>query len=253
MNTDLQKAGLWKRAAAWLLDAILVSILAVGIGFLLSSLLGYDSYNNTLEEAYARYEAAYGITFDISQEAYLGLSQGEREAYDAAYGALIADEDAMHAYQMVMNLTLVVLSLGMLLTLLLLEFAVPLLLGNGQTVGKKIFGLGLMHIDGIRVSRTQLFARALLGKYTIETMIPLYVLLMLFWGTMGILGGAILLILAVVQVVLVAVTRRNSAIHDLLANTVVVDLSGQWIFDSREDLLEAQKKRAAERAEKEAY
>ena len=34
MGLDLQKAGLWTRFAAWLFDAILVCVIAVGIAFL---------------------------------------------------------------------------------------------------------------------------------------------------------------------------------------------------------------------------
>jgi len=56
MAVDIQKASIWKRTAAWMFDGILVSVLAVGIGFLLSMLLGYDNYSETLDLAYAEYE-----------------------------------------------------------------------------------------------------------------------------------------------------------------------------------------------------
>lgn len=56
MSPDLQKASMWKRLSAGIFDAILLSILAVGIG-----------YSKTLEVSYARYEAEYGIVFDITQ------------------------------------------------------------------------------------------------------------------------------------------------------------------------------------------
>lgn len=253
VRTELQKASLWKRFAAWMLDGILVCILAVGVAYVLASVLGYDAYNQQLDAAYEQYETQYGIKFDIGQEAYEKLSPQEKQKYDDAYQALIADQEAMHAYQMVMNLTLVIVSIGLLLTVLLLEFAVPLLLKNGQTVGKKVFGLGLMHREGIRINTVQLFARALLGKYTIELMIPVYILLMVFWGTMGVMGTAVMLILLVAQVVSVAVTRTNSALHDLLANTVVVELSSQWIFESREALIEYQKQQHAKAAAEQPY
>ena len=42
MVYDLQKAGLWKRIAAWMFDGILTGILAVGFGFVLSLVLGYN-------------------------------------------------------------------------------------------------------------------------------------------------------------------------------------------------------------------
>ena len=68
MNLDLQKAGMWKRIAAWMFDGIFLSILAVGLGVLLSGLLGYDSYSAAVVEAYRQYETEYGIVFEITQE-----------------------------------------------------------------------------------------------------------------------------------------------------------------------------------------
>lgn len=253
MGNDLQKAGVWKRIAAWMFDGILVGILAVGLGLLLSGLLGYDSHSQTLDAAYAKYEAEYAITFDITQEAYEALPAEKRQSYDAAYEALIRDEEAMYAYNMMLSLTLVITSFGILLAYLLWEFLLPLWLGNGQTLGKKIFGLCLIRNDGVRVNTMQLFTRMLLGKYTLETMIPVSILLMLFWGTMDLTGTLILFALLVAQLVCLAVTRTNSAIHDLLAGTVVVDMSSQMIFRTTEDLIAYQKQAAAEQAARQAY
>lgn len=253
MVYDLQIAGLWKRIAAWMFDGILTGILAVGLGLLLSGLLGYDGYSKTVDQAYARYEAEYGITFEISQEEYQALSDPERASYGAAYDALTADGEAMYAYNMMLNLSMVITTLGILLAILLWEFAIPVLLGNGQTLGKKIFGLCLVRNDGVKVNSMQLFARTVLGKFTIETMIPVYLLLMLFWGTMDLTGTLMILGLIVAELMVLALTRTNSAIHDLLAGTVVVDITSQMIFRTTEDLIEYKKKIAAEQAARQRY
>ena len=253
MSNDLQKAGFWKRMAAWIFDGIFLSILAVGLGVLLSGLLGYDSYSNAVDEAYARYEGEYGITFEITQEEYDALTEEKRLSYDAAYAALIADTEAMYDYNMMLNLSLVVTTGGILLAYLLWEFFLPLWFGNGQTLGKKIFGLCLVRNDGVKLNTLQLFARTLLGKFTVETMIPVYILLMLFWGTMDLTGTLMLGALALGQAVCLCVTRSNAAIHDLLAGTAVVDMASQTIFRSTEDLIAFQKKVAAERAARQPY
>ena len=253
MVYDLQKAGMWKRIAAWMFDSIMTGILAVGVGLLLSALLGYDAHSETLDAAYARYEAEYGVVFDISQAEYEAMTEAERESYDIAYDALVADDEVLYAYNMVLNLTLLITTLGILLAVMVWEFLVPLLLGNGQTLGKKIFSLCVIRSDGVKVNNMQLFTRTLLGKFTIETMIPVYILLMLFWGTVGLMGTLILAALLVAQCICVAVTRTNSAIHDLLAGTVVVDFSSQMIFRTTEDLIAYQKKVAAERAARQTY
>jgi len=43
MIYDLQRANMWKRISAYLLDAILLGMVVVGFAFLLSGVLGYDS------------------------------------------------------------------------------------------------------------------------------------------------------------------------------------------------------------------
>jgi len=253
MVYDLQKAGLWKRIAAWLFDVILTGILAAGFGLLLSWLLGYDGYSAALEQAYDRYEAEYGVVFDISQEEYLAMPDEAQQNYDAAYAALIADAPAMHSYQMTINLSLVITSVGILLAVLLWEFLIPLWLGNGQTPGKKIFSLCLVRNDGVKLNTMQLFVRSILGKYTVETMVPVFILMMVFGGIVGMSGTLCLLVLAVAQVLCLILTQNNCAIHDLLAGTVVVDITSQMIFRTTEDLIAFKKQVAADQAARQPY
>lgn len=253
MANDLQKADLWKRFSAWLFDAVLMLTLAVGAGMLLSGWLGFETHSDTLEAEYARYEALYDVSFDISEADYMAMTEEARQNYDAAYQALIEDQQAMYHYNMVINLMLVIVSGGLLAAVLIWEFFLPLLFGNGQTLGKKLFGLGLVRKDGVQLNNLQLFTRTLLGKYTIDTMIPAAVLLMLFWGSLNLTGTLVLLGLLLGQIFCVALSKTNSAIHDLLAGTVVVDITSQHIFRSTEDLIAYQKKVAAERAARQTY
>ena len=250
---DLQKASIMKRFAAWLIDAILVSVLAVGVGCLLSLTLGYDNYNDAVTAGYARYEAEYGVVFDITQDEYLALNETDRANYDAAYDALVADEEILHAYNMVVSLMLLIITLSLLAGVFLVEFLAPLLLKNGQTVGKKIFSLAVMRNDGVKLSTLQLFTRSILGKFTVETMIPAYILIMLFWGTMGILGIAVLAGLLILQAVLLIATKTNALFHDIIAYTVVVDFPSQRIFNSTEELIEYTKRIHAEQAARQDY
>ena len=250
---DLQKASMWKRAAAWILDVILTAVLAVGFGVLLSTILNFDGHYNSLLAGYDRYEAQYGVEFAITAEAYQQLEGEAKTNYDAAYQALIHDEQVLKDYNMVINLSLIITSVGILLAVLLLEFAVPLWLKNGQTVGKKAFGIGLVTADCIKVNPMQMFVRALLGKYTVETMIPVYILMMFLWGTMDMTGTIVLFGLLVAQVVCIAVTRNNCAIHDKLAGTVTIDLASQRVFESPEALVEYIKHIHAEQAQKQDY
>ena len=189
----------------------------------------------------------------IEPEEYAAMSQTETEQYNVAYEALIHDADAMHAYNMVINLSMVITSIGILLAVLLWEFFVPLWIGNGQTLGKKIFSLCLVRNDGVKLNNMQLFARTILGKYALEIMIPVFIVLMLFWGTAGLGGTVILFALALAQLLCVAISRTNSAIHDFLAGAVVVDITSQMIFRTTEDLIAYKKRIAAEQAARQVY
>ena len=166
MLFSIQKANMWKRFAAWMLDAILVMILATGAVSGVSALLGYDAQYQVVNDGYARYEAQYGVSLDISYEEYGALSEAERKNWDAAANALRTDEAVLEAYSNVIGLTLLITALSVLVAVVICEFVVPLFLHNGQTVGKKIFGLCLIRNDGVKVNNLQLLTRALLCKGT---------------------------------------------------------------------------------------
>lgn len=234
---DFQKADLWKRISAFLFDLIILAIASVGVAFLLSGLLGYDSYSDQLESVKLRCEQESGVELDLSSAEYEALTESERASYDDTYAAFANDPEAVYAYGMMVNLTFLIVVFALLFAFLLLEFLVPLLLGNGQTVGKKIFGIGVMREDGVRVTTMLLFVRTVLGKYTVETMIPVMILLMLWFGSMGIFGLLMILLMLIVQIVLIASSRARTPIHDRIAHTVTVDLASQKIFDTPEELL----------------
>lgn len=253
MIYDLQKASVWKRAAAGIFDAIILVTLCVGVAFLLSAAFDYDGHNQTFEACYDKYEKSYGVDFDISSEAYDALSNEEKLNYDEAYKAFVNDETVLYEYEMVVNLSILITTLSVLISYIALELAVPALFGNGQTLGKKIFSIGVIRTDGVKLSSFQLFVRTILGKYTIETMIPVFILMMLFWGMMDLAGAIVVIALLLTELIMITVTNNNSLIHDMLAVTVTVDMSSQMIFESADEKIEYQKKIAAERAENQVY
>lgn len=250
---DLQKANVWKRIAAWLLDSMLTCVIAVGFIAALSAMLGYESHNSALQAAYDRYEVQYGVQFNLTQSEYEALSPEELEIYQQAYEELVADDEVLYQYNMVINLSLVITTVGILLGVLCVEFIVPLLLKNGQSLGKKVFGLALVRQDCVGVTTLQMFIRTLLGKYTIETMIPVYMMLMFLWGMLDLTGLIVLAALLIGQMICLAATRNNSAIHDLLAGTVVVDFSSQRIFRNTDELIAYTNRLQAERAARQDY
>ena len=241
---DLQKAVITKRAAAWLLDAILMCVIALGCAVALTVVLRFDSHNAALNRGLEAYEQQYGPAVNATEEEYEAMSQAQKESYG----------EIAYLSQLVFNLTLIMITVSALIGVMVTQFVVPLLLKNGQTVGKKAFGIGVMRVDGVKINNLQLFVRALLGKYTVGTMVPVYLMLKIFvfyTGTivdLGVLAGIFLL-----QLICVCVTQTNSPVHDLMAGTVVVDLGSQRIFENTEELVEYTKRIHAERAQEQDY
>jgi len=253
MIYDLQRASLWKRVSAWLLDAILLCITATLMAWLLSLAMNYDGYREQLDARYSIYEEQFGISRYVTQAELDAMTEEEISIRNAADQALKADTEALRLNDLLTYMMITIASLSILLAYLALEFTVPLIFGNGQTVGKKVFGVGVMRSNGIRVNGVCMFIRTVLGKFTIETMIPVMMLMMLFFGAIGfpglVIGGGIIL----VQLLLLISTKEHSLIHDKLANTVTVDLASQMIFNTQEDLIAYKQKIAAEKAAQQSY
>lgn len=250
---DLQKASVLKRISAYLLDIILFIIFVTFIGALVSQVVNYPDQLEAHTAHYQKYYDEYGIKPNITAEEYNNLTEKEKSAYKAADAAIRQDRAIIDSEIKLFNLFLVITASSIFLAHLILEFLVPLFLHNGQTVGKKIFAIGLMRIDGVRISPFQLFVRSIIGKCVIETLVPLMLLAMLIMGLMGIMSLIVIGLFLILQIILFFASKTNSPIHDNLAVTVAVDLSGQVIFNSAEELLEAKKKAAAEQAQESAY
>lgn len=234
---DFQKADMWKRISAWLFDFIIICMTIVGIAWLLSVAFRYDFHYANLEAAYDKYEQEYGVNLDISAEESEKLTEEQKAIYQEIAEKMQKDPQIRGTYTVVVNLVLTVTALSILLGHFLIGFMIPMFLGNGQTLGKKIFAIGVMRFDGVRLSNLQLFVRSILGKCVVETLVPVFIIMMIFLGTTGIVGVAVLAALALSQIVSVIATKARTPIHDMMASTVTMDMASQMIFESPEELL----------------
>ena len=253
MINDVQKANLWKRISAFMFDAILVITVAVGIAYLLSTALGYDNTIAQREQLRKEYETKHGVVFDMPAEDYEKLTEEEKQKINEAYADFASDEAVNLLDVKIVNITLIVTVFGILIPMIIFEFVIPLCFGHGRTLGKKIFGTGVMRVDGVKISTFQLFVRSILGKFTLETMIPVFLVLLFLFDIMPLACLVGLLVLGTLQVALVLFTQLKTPIHDMIAGTTVVDYASQMIFDSPEALLAYKEKVHAEAAEKAEY
>ena len=267
MIYDLQRASLVKRFSAFLLDFVLMAMLFTGAMLIVSSMTGYDTHFNDLETRLTEIQEQYnipaieeetGIYFNkfqlLSEEERLSVDEKVYQTYTECTNALTTDAKTIKLYETVLSLSILIVSISMLITFLILEFIVPLILKNGQTVGKKVFSIAVMRIDAVKISPTILFIRTILGKYTIGTMVPIVMVIMLLFGSSPIIISiAIVLLILLLQIILLFTTKTRSLIQDYLASTVVVDFQSQMIFDSVEAKQEYQLRLHKEAAEKASY
>ena len=257
MYSDIQKAGLWQRIAAGILDMILLLVLTTGVCWGLSAVFNFEGYLEQSEVIRQQYTQQFDLPEEVSQEMVNAMTPEEYGEYkakvEAADAAIREDAEAVRVLNMVVNLSLIIASGGILLSMILLQFVVPLLFGNGQTLGKKVFNLCVIRNDGVKLNNLQLFTRVLLGKYAVGVMIPVYAGIMLLLNIPKLLLLLLAAVLMISQVVSFLATRNHSLLHDRMAGTVVVDYGSQKIFKTTEDLIEYQKKLAAERAARQQY
>lgn len=270
----IEKASILKRISAYILDGILTIIIVTGVLFALSGIVKYDSYYEKMDSFYLAFEEENGFSYTMFNKTEEELNEKEKKIkeisskneseltleekefkveYEKAIENFANNEDVLYTYNLLVNLTLLITTISVLVAIIIVEFIVPLILKNGQTVGKKCFGICLVKNNCVRINNIMLFVRAVLGKFTIETMIPLYIIILIIFGGAGITGTFVLLLILVIQLVLIIATKNNSLIHDLMAGTVVVDKTSQMMFDSEEELLKFKQDFYKEEAKNQTY
>ena len=245
MAFSLQKANMYKRISAWLFDAVMCLVLATGMLVVMSALLKYDvqaeKLNGIYEDYYAKYEAEHeGLELNPTEEVYNAFTPEELEVFnyhlDEVSKLIGADEEAQRLQVVIINYTFVMITVSLLVVSLVWYFLIPMIMRDGRTLGKKIFGLAVMRTSGLKISNQILFIRSILGLFTMETMVPVFFALMIYFGLLGIVGVVAAVMLGILEIVVMAKTKTNASIHCLLSDTVVVDFASQQIFQTQEAL-----------------
>ena len=253
MKTDIQKADFWKRISAFLFDIVMILVVVIGVAGLMSTVLGYDEHFSVIETVENEYAEKYGINPNITAEEYEALTEEEKDVYRACDKERAKDQRLIIAYDMVINMSFAIVSTSIVIAYLLMEFTVPLFFKNGQTLGKKIFGLAVVHTNAVRIGGQAHFIRSVIGKCTIEVLVPVFLLLMVYFGNLGIVGLAVAVLLAILQLFVICSTKTRSAIHDLISDTVVVDMATQEIFASVDELMAYKNKLHEEMVSRQDY
>lgn len=254
MKFDIQKADFWKRISAALFDFIILMMVVVGIAAGFSAIFRYDYYLGIVDDIKNEYCEEYDIDLDISQEDFDALPKEKQQAYEDADMEFSKDPRVQIGYKMLVTLTVTIVTCSILLAYIILEFIVPILFKDGRTLGKKIFGLAVIRTNGVRLKGQAHFIRSIIGKCTIEILAPVYILLMFLFKMVGGIGLIVLALFALLQVFSLIYTRNTrSAIHDLISDTVVVDMASQMIFENEEEMMAYKTRLHAEEVAKKEY
>ena len=108
---------------------------------------------------------------------------------------------------------------------ILVYIVLPFILKNGQTLGKKVFGLGLANSDGYVLDNKRLFMR----------LVPFVVVdasLLLLIGVNLYIVLSIVLVMFLVSFALAMSSPKRMSLHDLVGRTIVVNLKESTLFSS---------------------
>lgn len=249
---EFHKAKFIKRLAAYAIDLILLLAITLGIAAAMFSEMDYNTYEEKFELCCEKYGQQFGVDLSASRADQAEMPEAEQEKYMAAWEALNADAEAMDAIKQKLRIELLSAIVGFFVGYVILEVMLPLIFKNGQTVGKKIMGLCVMHKYHVRVGFMQIIYRTILGKYFIETMIPVVMLILSDYGVLGMTASLVLAAIAMTQGFIVMMSQANCGIHDKLFHTVVADFKKQHIFDNWNDRFDFEEAYEKEMAEREA-
>lgn len=269
---ELNKIGFVKRASALLLDAILLAVLSTGFMYIVSLICHYseaeakayeysDQRNAFVADYIPTVSRYYGFVYEETEDGSsytITTEDGKAASIEDVLEKLVNDEDrsaemqeAYAAYedlppmelfnaqvQLVLTMLFMMVSIGVLLAYLVLEFIIPIILKNGQTVGKKVFSIGLVKPNLVKINNLSLFARTFIGKFAIETMFPILLVFLFMFGGLGWVAIVLFVAITLLNIILFFVTKNKTPIHDVLAGTVAVDLKIQLTFNSEEEIAE---------------
>lgn len=249
-----------KRFAAWVVDMILIIVVATGIAFLTSLLYGYDNYNNTCIEK----EIEYGLYVEqekgpISFEGknYVVITEIEgisEEEVNQRLTNLSKDKEYVIANQKRNLGPVIIVTMGLTGSLLIFELIIPLCLKHGRTIGMRFFDIGYVTDEGIEVGFKQLFIRFLFGKLIVQGLIPfaglMYIIIPSYFTIVGVVA---LLGVPILNMVLMYITPEKRGIHDFIAKCVPVDNSCQIYFKTVDELSKAKAEEERNKNERKYY
>lgn len=172
----------------------------------------YTKIGTVNEKYISKIETAGEVTYkvEMSKEMETYVTGQYKKAIDVLYSQKFFKEWT-NKLELTSALITLFTRLFMVLTVYIL---LPLLLRDGKTLGKLLFKISLSRFDDSPIKKWQVLPRALFF-----ILIPV----VMFFVTNSYINMGIFAVLLVASVATMAATKRKTALHDLIARTVVID------------------------------
>ena len=145
------------------------------------------------------------------------------------------DEEANKAVKSLYLSVFGIFTSGIIASFLIFDFAVPLILKDGRSLGKRLFGIGVIRTGFTHVSPFIVFTRNVIGKGVFEFLLPIMILISSVMGLTVVFGIALLAVFLIAETVVLIKSSGGRFLHDVLADTVAVDWESQRIFVNEEE------------------
>lgn len=249
-----KQAPIAKRIGAFIVDLILVLVIATGLAWATSAIYGYDKYSNKIQESYI----TYGVLVEDEEKGKIEVNGNKytycneipsltQEECNERYKACAKDKDFQEAFQKRNIGMVVIVTTAGFVSLLIYSFIIPLFLKHGRSLGSYLFGIGYVTEDDIEITPKHLLVRFLFGRFIIEVIIPfsgiMYILLQTGFGIVG-----IIIIAGVVlgNIYTLCFSQHKRGIHDIVAKVKPIDNTCQIYFKTVEELTSNRAREAQE-------
>lgn len=225
MNTheDFVTPKLYKRAIALLVDFIVCINFFAFFQILLNPILEKAF---KYQEALIQYQdklVEHGLGFysfdeDTQKEVYVQFEVGEekdmltKEEYEAAKKSFESDDIAMKIANKVNTISFVGTAIELLMSIIPNYLLFPLIFKNGQTLGKKLMKIAIVDKNSYRIKFRNLFIRNIVGLYMFDILVSYFLIFMINMP-----------VILIVSLITALFTKNKRTIHDLIANTYVID------------------------------
>lgn len=232
-----------KRLAAFLIDIVMILVLFTGVMFVLSEIFDYEGMNAQLEQLYIDTKVKLPDDKGVYQFCEIkdpSCEQALKNLYEMDIFYVLFDK--------VQSFLIYAPIVSIFFPLLILEFILPMIFKNGQTLGMKLFNIALISKNDIKVKPIQVFVRFLFGKFIINGIVPVLGVMYIFISDgAGITGAMLLLLFLIANFACYGVGQNKTFVPDALAGCYPIDTQEQIFFDTVEELA------AAKAAEQRTY